>query len=133
MFLIAVKQWLLACSSHGWAATRGRVPRHGLRRRRICSEETTGRLARRQDDHGDQALGLSFVFVELRSALSQGAEQALALVSCRLARNHFERAGPDLDRDIGVRLEIVVPGGLGRGSPPGGDDDAAPAVAQVAN
>src|SRR5207244_8303512 len=78
-------------------------------------------LARCQDDHRNEALGLLLVLGELREALGLGAEEALALLPGRLARSNVDRRGPDLDREIGVRLEVVVPVGAGGGSAVRGD------------
>src|SRR5258708_33884832 len=66
-------------------------------------------LARCQDDHRDEALGLLLVFEELREALGLGAEEALALLPGRLACSTFDRPGPDLTRDLRRRLKVGVP------------------------
>ena len=65
------------------------------------------RLPRRQDDQWNEAPGLLRDLGDLWIALDQGAVEALALLPGRLAGNNVDRLGPDLDRDIGVRLEVV--------------------------
>src|ERR1019366_3064572 len=63
-------------------------------------------LGGRQDDHRDRALGLALVLGELRDALGLRAIEALAFLAGSFAGEDVERVGADLDRDVGVGLEV---------------------------
>jgi len=84
-----------------------------------------------KDEHRNEPFGVLLVFEELWKALGLDAEEALALLSVRLACNNIDRPGSDLDRDMGVRLEVVVPARTGRGSAVRRDHDISSAIAQV--
>ena len=59
-----------------------------------------------------------FVFGERRARARPGCGRGgLAPRPCLLGVDG-DRVGADLDRDVGVRLEVVVPGGVHRGAPP---------------
>jgi len=81
-----------------------------------------------QDDHGDDAIGLRLVLGELRDALGLGAVQAVAFLAGRFTGDDLDRVGPELDRDVGVALEIVVSVGVPRRASLRCEYDVAPLV-----
>src|SRR4029078_10359837 len=80
---------------------------------------------------GDVALAPFRLSVNVWDALGLCGEEPLAFLTGRLAGNDIDRVGSDLDRCVGVGLEVVVPVGIRRGSALRGEYDIAPAVAQV--
>ena len=60
-------------------------------------------------------------------------EETIAFPIRGLAGTHRQRLRTDLDRGVGVSLEVVVPGGVGRRACLGGEYHVAPAVLLVGN
>src|SRR5689334_21491683 len=73
------------------------------------SAERAGSRRWRQQNYRDRAIRLGLVLAELRRALHLGGEQAITLLTARLARDNRDGVGADLDLDVRVGLEVVVP------------------------
>jgi hypothetical protein len=58
-------------------------------------------------------------------------KKALPFLSGGLAGDRTNRVGSDLDRDLGVRLEVVIPVWVGGRAAVGGDDDITISVGEV--
>src|ERR1700722_14358850 len=64
----------------------------------------------RERDHGDLPLARGLgVLRELRPLLCLGGKLPVALLAGQLAGDGGERVGPDLDRDLRMGLEVVIP------------------------
>src|ERR1700730_6399446 len=84
-----------------------------------------------QDDDRDLAGGPLAVLVEAWVDAGVLLIQALVFVAIDNLRARPELLAPDLDRDLGMRDEVVIPGRVGRRATLGGDDDVVVAVARV--
>ena len=87
------------------AARRSSSPRTGRCRARA-------RSSRRQHDHRDRPPRVFLVLRELRDPLGLRRVETVALGARSLLGEHRQRLGADLDRRLGVGLEVVVPAGF---------------------
>src|SRR5262245_53534339 len=67
------------------------------------------RIGGRQHDYGYDAIRTPLVSGQLRKSLSMRPEKALALLARRLTCNDIERRIVDLDRDVGLCRQVVIP------------------------
>src|SRR6476469_10987517 len=108
------------CGGGRW--TRPPSTRTAGRVSRRCWRPPASALLRLQHEHGDLAVGLRLVL----GVGGEGRDGALPplrpLVAVHLAGDVVLRHGPVLQRELGVRLDVVVPGGVLRGAALGGDD-----------
>src|SRR5918992_2494097 len=66
-----------------------------------------------EDDDGDLPVGLFLVGGEVRDALLLGLPDPRTFLTFGYPGDRIPLLGPDLDRDLRVRLQVVVPVGVG--------------------
>src|SRR3954452_24072390 len=108
--------------SSSWGMAQPRTT--GVRRARLFS----GAL---EDDHGDLPVGLLLILVVRRPVADHRLPQAGLLVGRRGPRLRRELVALDLHLDLGVGLEVEVPGGRLGGAALGGDDQVVVAALAV--
>src|SRR3954447_5129867 len=84
-----------------------------------------------QHDHRDLPVGLLLVGVVRRPVPDHRLPQLGLLVGVRGARAGGEPVAPDLHLDLGVRVEVEVPGGRSGGAALGGDDEVVVAALPI--
>src|SRR6266568_1463591 len=79
----------------------------------------------------DGPLGLVLVLCELRVERGLSRVDLVSFLTCNFIRAHVNRLVSDLDLDVRVCLEVVIPVGIGGGSSLRSEDEIAVAVLEI--
>src|SRR5258707_13883458 len=87
--------------------------------------------ARRQFNHRNAAGGVLLILTELRIPLCPPRVDAVALLTSHRFRDGRVRLVADLDCDLGMGEQVVIPVGVGGPASSGGEDEQSVALTQV--